>query len=484
MKNLISVPVIFCSLLCVGQNEVDALRYSQNTFGGTARFVSMGGAFGALGGDVSALSFNPAAIGIYRKTELTFSPSVFTQKTTSTYNGSTVSDSKTNFNFGNGGIVLSTGSRNNQSDENKGWMNVNFGFGYNRTNNFNNRTSISGINQNSSMLDTYVGSANGLSPSSLDQFSNYLAWMTYLIDTIPGDPTHYKSAIPAGTALQQKKSIETSGSSGETFITVGGNYGNKLYLGATVGFPHITYNETSSYDETDYRDSVKSSFKSYNYTSSVSTKGSGFNLKMGMIYRATDWFRFGLAVHTPSSFTMSDNYSSKITFIHDNGESTSSSSPSGSFNYRLTTPMKVIGSLGFVIAKKGIVGIDYEMVDYSSATLSSTPNVFSDQNTTIRKNYKTANNLRAGIEWRVDPFSIRAGYAYYGSPYQTGINTDASRMSYSAGFGIKEDGYFIDFAYVLTQYSENYYLYDPSLVSPAKNTMRSSSFMVTLGFRY
>ena len=42
------------------QTFEDVLRYSSFYNEGTARFNSMGGAFGALGGDLSAISINPA----------------------------------------------------------------------------------------------------------------------------------------------------------------------------------------------------------------------------------------------------------------------------------------------------------------------------------------------------------------------------------------------------------------------------------------
>ena len=37
---------------------------------GSARYISMGGAFGALGGDVSAISDNPAGSSVFLNTEI------------------------------------------------------------------------------------------------------------------------------------------------------------------------------------------------------------------------------------------------------------------------------------------------------------------------------------------------------------------------------------------------------------------------------
>ena len=144
MKKLIFAFGIGCiwNISVSAQNDIDAMRYSQITFGGTARFASMAGSMGALGGDISTLSFNPAGIAIYRKGELSITPSVFSQSTSSTFNGTNASDRKLNFNFGNIGLVttINLTGKNNTT----GWESINFGFGYNRKNNFHNRISIKG----------------------------------------------------------------------------------------------------------------------------------------------------------------------------------------------------------------------------------------------------------------------------------------------------------------------------------------------------
>ena len=169
MKKLILIISIgvLCSYSALAQNEVDALRYSQLTFGGTARFASMAGSMGALGGDISTLSFNPAGIAVYRKSELTITPSIFSQNTSSTYNGTNSGDRKLNLGLDNLGFV---GAIHLKEDKNGGWEFLNFGIGYNQSNNFNNRINIQGYSKNSSLLDNYVASANGHAPSDFDLF--------------------------------------------------------------------------------------------------------------------------------------------------------------------------------------------------------------------------------------------------------------------------------------------------------------------------
>jgi len=155
----ISLLILLPALNLSAQNEADALRYSQTSIAGTARFISMAGAFSALGGDFSTLSANPAGIALYRKSEFSFSPSFYKEKSVSTYLGKSSSDTKYNFNFGNAGMVFTY--KLTRNDTSRGWKNWNFGLGYNRLNNFHAATTYEAINNNNSLLDHYVEQANG-----------------------------------------------------------------------------------------------------------------------------------------------------------------------------------------------------------------------------------------------------------------------------------------------------------------------------------
>ncbi|MBL7890097.1 MAG: outer membrane protein transport protein [Bacteroidia bacterium] len=460
------------------QNDIDAMRYSQITFGGTARFASMAGSMGALGGDISTLSFNPAGIAVFRKTELSITPSVFSQTTTSDYNGRSASDRKLNFNLGNIGFVATFKLNEEKS---KGWQTINIGVGYNRTNNFHNRILVEGYNKNSSLLDTYVADANGYSDSEFDQFSTGLAWSTWLINPLAGDSIHYDHVIKNYGQLQ-RKSVESRGSMGETAISFGANYDNKLFLGGTIGVVRVRYNEEAIFEEIDTEDTI-SGFKSFAYTQNLNTQGSGINMKLGAIFKPTDWLRIGAAVHTPTSITLSDDYSSSMKSDLESVRY-EEQSESGKFDYTVTTPFRAILSSGFVINKIAVLNAEYEYVDYSYAQLSSRPNVFAEVNSMIRSNYTSTNNLRFGGEFRFDPFAVRLGYALYGSPFKNGDNKTASRSSYTGGIGYRSDNYFIDFAYVYTAYQQNSYLYNPDISEPVKSKYTNSSFMLSMGVRF
>ncbi len=476
--------IVLISLMSIitvnAQNEVDALRYSQTTFGGTARSMAMGGAFGALGADFSSLSTNPAGIAMYKKSEFTLTPSFYRGKTSSSFYGTSNDDSKYNLNISNVGLVIAF--EPNKRISKSGWKNFQFGIGMNRYANFNNRMMIEGYNNSSSMLSMFADEAHGIAPSDLSSFDLGLAYDTDLIfDTVGNN--EYHNDMPNGGVLQSK-SVTTNGCINEIVLSFGANYNDKLYFGATIGLPQLRYFEESTYSETntDYPDNY---FNSFTYNQNLETKGNGINLKLGMIYRPADWVRIGAAIHTPTFYNyMRDKWSSSITSHFNDGKSYSADSPQGTFDYTLETPMRAIGSLAFIIGNYGVISGDYEYVDYSNAKLRSDDDDFVDANNAIRNNYQDQSNIRLGTEWRVGPqFSIRGGYALYGSPYKSGIN-DAERTSYTGGLGYREQSFFVDFAYVLTQSNEKYYLYNYTGLPAVKNDLTNNNFILTLGFKF
>ena len=77
MKEKIFLLISLISFSSVyAQNEIDALRYSQQNIFGTAKFNSMAGSFGSLGGDFTSLSYNPAGIAFYQNSVTFFNSAI------------------------------------------------------------------------------------------------------------------------------------------------------------------------------------------------------------------------------------------------------------------------------------------------------------------------------------------------------------------------------------------------------------------------
>jgi len=462
------------------QNQVDALRYSQIYFGGTARSLALAGAFGAAGADFSTVSSNPAGLGLYKSSEIMFSPAFYSGKTKSTYNGKIAEDQKFNVNVSNLGMVFNFDLDKNEENKAPGWKNAQFAFGVNRLNNFNNRMALQGPSNNSSILNMFVDQANGTESGGLDRFGSALAFDTWLIDTLNGGPTDYYSVLPNGGVLQRKL-VTTTGGINEMNISMGANYDDRIYLGGTIGFPFVRYTEQSQYYEIDDADSI-TGFKSMTYSEDLTTTGNGFNFKFGVIYRINDFVRIGASLHTPTFFTLRDSFSKKMKSEFDNGKDYSANSPIGAFDYELTTPMRATGNISFIIGKLGMINADYEFIDYSDARLRSKSYKYFDENEEIRMNYASTGNIRIGGELMLSPFSIRGGYALYGSPYKSNLN-DGKKSFATFGLGVRENGYFFDIAYIYSFSKEDYYLY-AGVPKAATNDFSAHNIVLTLGFKY
>ncbi|MBI5540785.1 MAG: hypothetical protein HY951_12045 [Bacteroidia bacterium] len=483
MKKLVLIIGALLPIFCAAQNEVDALRYSQNFNSGTARYNAMGGAFGALGGDFSSLSTNPAGLGIYRSSEFMFTPQFSYNSSSTKYTDIALDDYKFRMNFANVGFVAT-----HVSGREEGWVTTSFAVGYNRLADFNHFVKIEGQNNSSSMTDYFAALAKDKDSETMNYFNEGLAWDAYLIDPTTPGATTYKSALPRYGEIQ-RKDINTKGGMGEYVISLAGNYSNKLYMGGTLGIQTIRYVENSFYSETDPHDSIPS-FNKFDFQNDLKTTGAGFNFKFGLIYRPADWIRIGGAIHSPTFFNMHDEYNSSIQSsfsdtLHGTGEKVNSTQ--GTYDYELTTPFRAIGSLGFVISKFAIIGVEYEYIDYTTARLRADDYPFNTENNTIENAYTATGNIKVGAEFKNGPFSLRGGYCLYGSPYRSGqINENAIHSSYNAGFGIRNDDFYFDMAFTYLQGEEKYFLYDQSIVSvpPANIKNTNVGVMATFGFKF
>ncbi|MFO8054258.1 MAG: hypothetical protein R6U19_03740 [Bacteroidales bacterium] len=461
------------------QYDVDALRFSYFGFGGTARSMAVGGAFGAAGADLSVLSSNPGGIGLYKSSEFVISPSFYYQNVESLYYGQTSEDIKYAFNFPGIGVIL------NMENKNSSWKNVQFGFGFNKLNDFNQRTEIEGFNHESSLMTEYMDKANA--ESELSFYDTELANRANLLyfDSLSNQ---YIVDAPAGE-INQRKSIEEKGGINEMTFSFGGNFEDIIYAGMTIGLPIVNYSMTSRHAETDQRDSINM-FRSFALDEEITTIGSGVNFKFGIIARPVKWVRLGGAVHTPTFYSLKEEYARYMTSrFEDNEFNETNVEASGEFDYRLITPMKALGDIAIIIGKFGFLSAEYEYVDYSKAKLSDETNVstpyvrdFKDDNDAIKAKYTEAHNIKFGAEANLKPIQIRGGYAIYGSPFAGDIN-DGERTYYTFGLGLREKQYYVDLAYIIEEYQEDYYLYSPEYVQAANNTYNSNRLVLTLGLR-
>lgn len=484
---------LFCLIFTqiVGQNEEDALRYSNTDIQGTARYAGMGGAFGALGADITVLSTNPAGMGRYKNNVLTGTINVEDATTLSTLNGA---DNTSNFSknvLNNLGIIgVSKTSVSNPGP----WRKVQFGFAYNRLAEFNDTYTVKGEN-NASYSYVLADRGYGRTPDGLVNYDGHyssLAYESFLIDYVNDSNQHYYTTQMYsynGEGILTEHSVSSKGRVGESAFSLSGNYADKVYLGATIGVDKIIFDRTKTHYESANSDSL--AIDNFTFTENLSTRGNGVNLKLGIIVLPEPWLRLGLALHTSTNYYyMRDTWNSELRTSFKDGDRFGIESLSSSYVYKMKTPGKAIGSVAFIAKKYGVVSLDVEYVNYGNALLKNHQNSgdsydFNFENTTSDLLYQPALNIRAGVEYKItNQFMARVGYGLNGQPFKKEYREEATpRSKYSLGLGFRSDQFFIDLAVIHNQQKENYYLYDSQLISNSVQTKQWTNGLLTIGLK-
>ncbi|MCB9302915.1 MAG: hypothetical protein H6566_19935 [Lewinellaceae bacterium] len=470
------------------QTFTDALRYSHFEVNGTARSIGVGGALGALGSDFSVLSTNPAGLGWYRSSEFVIAPSFYNARTESLLvndkSNAAIEESRTNFNLSAFGVVVASRPRS------ANWSTFNFGIGLNRLANFNQNYFYRGESEGS-IVDRFQEQAN--SDEGISDFESGVAIdAEALYDQNPQDGFYESDfELAPDAVIRRQQSVDTRGSINELVFSFAGNYKERLLIGATIGVPFLNFREEKGYQEEDVNDEVPF-FQDLTYTERLTTTGAGINLKLGMIYRVDQALRLGLAVHTPTGFSLSDSYRTTMDYNYltsDDGTgdliSGSAESPDGLFDYKLRTPWRLIGSAGFIYNKLGFLSAEIEWVDYSNNELryDGFADAEREANSGITNQLGGAWNLRLGGELAFEVFRFRAGLGLQQSPL---IDDTTISNTISAGFGIREKNFFIDLAYQRRSTEEDYkpYLTALSAEQIVQNNVTLNQYVFTLGFRF
>lgn len=482
-----SILVLLTILATQAQDAYTALKYSRHFYGGTARFVGMGGAFGALGADMSAVTVNPAGLGVYRGSEFSFTPGFRTNETSSEYFGNTMSDEAYDINFNSLGFAISYEPENASSR----WKSVNLGVTYNRLADFNQNIYGQAINRDNTIMDYFVNNANaGIYDNAYEGLAEEAYALRYddVADEYWSQLTDIRNRAPEAFAIDQSKIIQTHGGIDEFAFSVAGNFADKLYLGATLGIIAFDYKEQQSLSEQNESDTIFDYFDyelySLKFEENLRTSGAGFQLKLGAIYKPVSFLRLGASIHLPTFYDLEDNYYTRFS-SNDAYDSYSLESSDFIYDYKLKTPLKLVGSVAFQIPKIATISVDYERLNYSNMRFEqgSDDYTYNYENEDIKNLYKPVNNLRIGAEYKYTIFYLRGGYAYYGSPWKSGhINSGSSRTVYSGGLGLRLESFFIDFAATYSEYDESVYLYLDN-DTPLNNSSIYNRYLLTIGFR-
>ncbi|PLX24372.1 MAG: hypothetical protein C0599_02350 [Salinivirgaceae bacterium] len=470
MKRAIIILLAIVTQQSMAQIADDALILSRWQHEGTARVTAMGGAYTALGGDLSSATINPAGLGLYRGSDFSFSVAGLLNKTTGSYFEADLATHQYRMNMPTFGIALSSPNYNKlqSGDGPNSWT---FGLGYNQIHTFNRAFGFEGTNNFNSYLDIGV-------PNPYDMYMDIFVDNDVIFDP-DGDGNYTHDYLEDNYGTYQEAFITEKGGIGEYYLSFAANFMDDLYLGATFGIQSVYISRTFEFSETPT--SPTNQLDYFDYYNSLKTSGLGLNLKLGLIYSPVYWFKFGAAIHTPTNYNLTDDYSEEIQSSVNGSVAYNSITPYIG-DYDILTPTRILGGVSFLIKKRALISADYEFVDYSTAQLGADDYSFTQENRDIADFYKPTHSFRLGGEYKIAMLALRAGGFYYASPFNNDlINKDNYKLGYSLGLGFRSGSYYFDIAYSKTM--ENL-KYSPYGLTTASIDSDMTKIIGTLGFRF
>jgi hypothetical protein len=490
-----------------GQSFSDnALLFSRTRPTGSARMQSLGGAQISLGGDYSSALSNPAGLGMYNRSEFTFSMANTFSTTDVNYLGTSSSDSHSKFNIPGLSLVLHYG---NEDDNESGFLGGSFAITLTRINDINQQYSYSGSNRESSIIDYFIEDANARASDNPDEMLRggrefysltALAYNNYLLDAFDdGNGGYgYGSVLSKDPnfpdevrSVDQQETIRRKGAQYQWSIAYGANFSDKFFAGAALGISTLRYKLTQTFEESNFdfsSDATYDPVNSFRMQEDLDIQGTGVNFTLGLIYRPVDFMQVGASFVTPTSYQLTDNYSARL-------ESDWSDEPDvfEDFDepvlseYSLRTPSKFSAGATF-LSKYGFITADVEFVNYGKAKYSSNTSgiSYSADNGDIKSAYGSVTNYRVGAEFRHDIFRARAGYNLMADPYLTNDDVDRKIQSISFGLGVRLKNFYTDVAFITSKMDGERTPYSASgLPEPiATQKFKTSNVVLTAGFTF
>ena len=448
----------FAALSCVSNSQSLgyqnlSLMFSRNDGNGSARFVAMGGAFGAVGGDVTSMIINPAGISVFNGNNASLTFQARNTNYLTTYYNNSLTTEEDFFKVTNAGAVLTF--ENNFNNE---WSKLALGVNYRISADFE---------------DRFIAKGN----------SGFSSFNSFPLD-ISQNPIIYD------ISEDQELSNYYDGEISELNFAFSGVYQEKLHVGAGLNFYDISFSQQTVLRETnnDGNDNtLNSRFYQENFTNGV-----GFSLSAGFIYKPTNTFRFGLSYQSPTWFTEiieNTNIINNDGFFGDTEIEVSNSDviynntfggnlPIQELLYKLRTPSKITASTAIIFGKFGLISFDYSTNNYKGLYLSG--DNFSQENLFFDNQLKRADAIHLGTEWRINNLSVRGGYVYEQSPFINSISSD-NLESYSLGLGYNFGTVKLNLSYKKSNKTDQYDFY-PQYNEVEATQLNINNTIITIGF--
>ena len=478
MKRYILLPLLSAAIAVQAQDSYmnERIINGSSDVIGTSRYVGMGGALGALGADISVISWNPAGIGLYRKNDVALTMGGLWGK-------SHISEeSRGKFTFDQAGLVF------NMRTGGETCPYVNFAFNYQKKINFNH--------------NFYADNPNTYELSQLDQLAELTDWDEGWQNNLAGMALEngYFS-VKTNASGNEYRCNETSTSYNEyTHHSEGSlqsfdfnastNINDRAFIGLTVGVDNMRYRGWTWYREYDLMGSAR-----YDLNNDIRITGTGVNVKLGTIIRPIEDspFRFGFVVETPTWYRLKN--STYFDLAREPNNLGSRIEPwESKLKFNIRSPWKVRTSIGSTVGSTLAWDVDYEFAAFAGTSMGYPTDEYADGSTSgnvkdkamnqfTRDNMRGTHTLRLGVEANATKnLAFRLGYNLSTSAYKKNISFDqyslnSAAMDYATstsymrpgntniltlGMGYHSKSFYMDLAYKIRHQKADFYAFDTS----------------------
>jgi len=231
-------------------------------------------------------------------------------------------------------------------------------------------------------------------------------------------------------------------------------------------------------------------FRDFRQDDNIVSEFSGFNVKLGGLYRLNSNMRLGATIATPTTLTVTENYTSNDETNFDDG-SDDVFSDEGSFEYKIRSPFVFGGGASMNFAGLLVAG-SAEYIDWSQIRYTEDPPVDglskNEANEQLARDYREVIRLRAGAEYTIPllGLQVRAGYYLDPSPFAKKLGQPAFKdidrefFTYGVGFLLNKQVK-IDVAYM----TGDFRAYNPPLSNDVSINEKVSlnKIVATMAFR-
>ena len=485
----------------VAQNVNDVNRFLSTELNGSARYTSMAGAFGALGGDLTALSFNPASSSVFLNSEFGASINYKNKLTKGTYFGTSTNRENDDLSLDHFGAVFVFNNKNTESP----WSRVSVGINLHKIATYDQKASVNGTNTNG--IDQYFEYyADGLDFENLPIYDGetvsevyrilgdengfgaqqaFLGFQSYIVNpfNFENGNTEYYSNVDYNQVNHQL-SLNNDGWHRKTSFNISGLYRNIFHIGVNINSHNLKFSSTQNLLETGQ--SLKSDTYDIDFKNTLLTLGDGTSVQIGGILRLKN-IRLGVTYDSPQWLTMIDETTQSIDTFHFEENSVVNEIINPNITnayepYELKIPSKTTLSFAYIFGSKGIISADYSSQNAGNTILSDQygSNYLNTVSSRVNSEFGAINTLKIGGEFRLKDISLRSGILTRSGVYKNSTTND---IALTLGVGIDFGASNLSLSFINFEQNKRFELFSEGLTDVYNLTQKLTQVSVSYNIK-